>query len=161
MAVDQLTFVLWETREALEDLTFSLEQTLLFAGAGRARHLARATASLQTALARLEAAEQRRVEILAELAPAVGLEPGAPLRAVAKRLDPEERAPLLELRSTLLEQLGTVDRLADQLRQLLAQQLAATSDALALLGASPLLGTPQSAHRPRPRPEAVLVDTRA
>jgi len=163
MATEQLTFVLWETREALEDLAFALEQTLLFASAGRARHLARSSAAVDQAMAKLAAADQRRSELLAELAPSLGLDPNPSLRMVAERLPEEEGAALLDLRRSLLALLGQVDQLADQLRGVLAQHLAAANDALAVLGTTPPLVAPGARRSPggAPTPHPVLVDTRA
>jgi len=135
MGVDMLSACLWEQRQALEELAYQLEAELLLVAAGRHRWLARSTAAVQAALAELDAVEARRATAARRLAGELGLPPDATLNQLAQAL-PEAAQVLRSHRRNLRELLLQVDDLSERNRNLLARNLAATSDALALLGVS-------------------------
>lgn len=165
MGVDTLSACLWEQREVLEDLAFQLESELLMVASGRYRWLARTTAGVEQALARVAAAEERRAAAAGALATEAGLAPGANLEALAEAL-PDSAELLRSHRRNLQDLLRDVQDLVERNRMLLARNLAATTDALAMLGVDQGYGP---GHHPGAAATttttasggAVLVDARA
>lgn len=162
MGAEPLSACLWEERQALEDLAYQLEMELLAVTAGRHGLLPRATAALQRALAHLAACEAGRAGTAAELAAELGLAEDANLELLADAM-PEHADALRSHRRRLGELVQQVDELSQRIRGLLARNLAATTDALALLGVTPTYepeaGIPGGVAIPA-TPAAVLVDTR-
>ncbi len=164
MGVEALSSCLWEQREALEDLAYRLEAELLMVASGRYRWLARTTAGVEEALARLAAVEQRRAVEAGALAAEAGLQADANLEALADAL-PDAAEVLRSHRRNLHDLLHEVEELAQRTRALLARNLAATTDALAMLGVEqgygPDLGRRSPVHAATVQPgTAVLVDAR-
>lgn len=139
MFPDELSTCLWNQRQALETLAYQLQVEMLMAAAGRGRWLARSTAAAEAAVADLVAADARRVAAANELATALGLPPGATIEQLADGL-PEGSDVLRSHARHLQHLVGEVEALAEQTRGLLARNLAATTDALALLGVTPSYG---------------------
>ncbi len=165
MGVEALSSCLWEQREALEELAFQLEAELLMVASGRYRWLPRTTAAVEEALARLADVEARRGAAADVVAAEAGLAPGANLEALACAL-PDSAELLRSHRRNLQDRLHDVEELAASTRGLLARNLAATADALALIGVeqgySPDHARRSSASTPQARTAgAMLVDTRA
>lgn len=160
MGVEALSTCLWEERQALEDLAYQLEAQQLVVSAGRHRMLPRATGAVETALAHLAACEAARATAARQLAGELGLAADANLELLAQAL-PEHAEALRSHRRRLRELLTQVDDLTRGTRGLLARNLAATTDALAILGVTPdyPAATPGTGGPPL-RPAAALVDTR-
>ncbi len=133
MVSDELSTCLWTQRQALETLAYRLEVEMLMAAAGRSQGLARSTAATELALADLLVADARRAMAADELATALGLSPGATLEQLADAL-PDGSDVLRSHARHLHHLVGEVETLTEQTRRLLARNLAATTDALALLG---------------------------
>ena len=133
MLLDELSTCLWTQRQALETLAYHLEVEMLMAAAGRSRGLARSTSATELALADLLVADARRAMAADELATALGLSPGATVEQLADAL-PDGSDVLRSHARHLHHLVGEVETLTEQTRRLLARNLAATTDALALLG---------------------------
>lgn len=161
MGLDDLSVCLWEQRAALEHLAFRLEEELLVLAAGRHRWLTKALAEVTEAFAAVDAVEGRRAEAAGQVAIELGLEPGATLAALADATGGEDGETLRRHRTVLRQLIDTVQSLTERTSELLARNITATADALALLGVTP---TPayQAGGAPAPaRAGAWLVDTRA
>jgi ABC-type transporter Mla subunit MlaD len=159
MTVESLYACLWEERQALDDLVYHLEAELSLVEAGRHRRLPRATAAVQHALAELAARDRARAEAVATLAGQLGLERTCTLEALAQAI-PDHTDLLREHRRVLRNLVGQVDDLTRRLRSLLARHLAATTDALALLGVPPSYPTAGSSTPATHLAPSVLVDAR-
>jgi len=160
MGLNALLVCLYEESEALEHLAFKLEQEQLALVAGRPRLLARNSAEFSAAVSALDAVSRRREELVAAAAAAAGLPPTATLRALAaSSSDEDERRVLADRRQTMLELVARVNELCADNRRILARNLAATTDALALLGETPsyTAAATTSATRGAPR----MLDARA
>lgn len=151
MGVEVLSTCLWEERQALEDLAYQLETELLIVTAGRHRMLPRATAELESVLGRVAACEAGRAAASRALALELGMSPDANLEVLAQAL-PEHADALRSHRRRLRELLAQIDDLTRRTRGLLARHLAATTDALAVLGVT-------SDYRPAAAPGAVETAT--
>lgn len=134
-----LSAYLWEERQALEELAYQLETEQVLIASARHGLLARSTAAIERALAELTAVEARRSAAAGAVALELGLAANATLSQLADAL-PDQATALHSHRRNLRELLHQIDGLTEQNRKLLAQHLAATSDALALLGVAPTYG---------------------
>lgn len=160
MGVEALSTCLWEERQALEELAYQLQAQQLVVAAGRHRMLPRATEAVEGALAHLAACEAARATAARQLAGELGLAPDANLELLAQVL-PEHAEALRSHRRRLRELLTEVDELTRAIRGLLARNLAATTDALGVLGVAPAYPTTGAPTvGPAVRPAAALVDTR-
>lgn len=153
MGVEALSTCLWEERQALEDLAYQLETELLVVNAGRHQLLPRATADLEAALGRLAACEADRSAATRTLTAQLGVAPDANLEVLAQAL-PEHAEALRSHRRRLRELVAQVDDLSRRARGLLARHLAATTDALAVLGVTP-------DYRPVPAAGGAMASTAA
>jgi len=162
MGVEPLCACLWEERQALDDLVYHLEAELLLVQAGRHRWLPRATAAVQQALAALAARDAQRAEAVRVLATELGLSADCNLEALAQAL-PDHADVLRAHRRQLRALLAQVDDLTRRTRGLLARHLAATTDALAMLGVAPSYPAAPSLGNPPPTTSRlpVLLDARA
>ncbi len=138
MWVDPLTTCLATEHAAVEALVYKLDQQHLLLASGQHRWLPRATAEVEQAVADLQASTRAREEAARSAAAAAGLPAMVDLGAIVDAL-PEgaERAALAARQQTMR---SLVDQLGGSLsrnRELLARGMAATSDALALLGTTP------------------------
>jgi len=138
MGLNALVVCLFEESEALEYLAFKLEQEQLVLAAGRPRLLARNSAEFAAAVKALDDVSRRREQLVEIAAAELGLGPGTTLSALAEAAtDEDERRVLAERRRVMREQVGRIGGLCATNREILARNLAATTDALALLGESP------------------------
>jgi hypothetical protein len=158
MGPEALSTCLWEERQALEELAYRLEAELLVVASGRTRWLPRASAAVSDALAEVAARDARRASCVAALAAELGLAADVTIEALAEAL-PDHADALRSHRRHLRQLLAQVDDLTRRTRALLARHLAATTDALAMLGVAPDYPGPS---RPGAVAQApVLVDARA
>jgi len=161
MGLDELSVCLWEQRAALEHLAFRLEEELLVLAAGRHRWLTRTLAEVSEAFAAVDAAEVRRAAAARSVAEELGLPPEATLATLADATGGEQGDTLRRHRTTLRQLVETVQGMADRASELLARNITATADALALLGVT---ATPSYRAGGAPVQAAAgawLVDTRA
>ena len=154
MGLNALVVCLFEESEALEHLAFKLEQEQLVLLAGQPRLLARNNAEFEGAVKSLDAVSRRREQLVSEAALDMGLGPAPTLGALAEATqDDDERRVLEERRLAMLGLVGQINDLCARNREILARNLAATTDALALLGDGPsytaMATTAAGASRPR------------
>lgn len=127
-----------EEQEALERLLFKLREQQMVLTSGEHRWLAAATAEVESAVAELTVIGARRESVAAAVHAAHQVPVGANLTALAERVEDEMACQQLHQRQrTLRDVLDQVRRCSRQNRELLASGLAATNDALALLGTVP------------------------
>jgi flagellar biosynthesis/type III secretory pathway chaperone len=138
MGLNALVVCLFEESEALEHLAFKLEQEQLVLVAGRPRLLARNSAEFEQAVKALAEVSRRREQLVATAAAEVGLAPTTTLSALADvASDEDERRVLGDRRQVMRAQVARINSLCAKNREILARNLAATTDALAMLGDSP------------------------
>jgi hypothetical protein len=142
-----------EEEEALEHLLFKLREQHMVLSSGEHRWLGPSTREVEAAVRQLTAAGERREAVARTVHAAHGLPPGASLAGLAERVSDELTCQLLHQRQRSLRNvLDQVRRGSRQNRELLAHGLAATNDALALLGSVPTYdsagGVDRSAGRP-------------
>jgi hypothetical protein len=134
---EELSACLWEERAALEQLVFRLEQENLVLASGRHRLLRPSTAEVATASAEVNRIEQRRLEITRSVGEELHLGPDATLESIADAVDGPLADALRGHRQALRALVRLVTGLVEANRELIARGLAATTDALALVGAAP------------------------
>jgi hypothetical protein len=138
MGLNALVVCLFEESEALEHLAFKLEQEQLVLVAGKPRLLARNSAEFEEAVKALDLVSRRREQLVTEVAGELGLSPPTSLSVLADAApDEDERRVLGERRQVMRAQVARINELCAKNREILARNLAATTDALALLGESP------------------------
>jgi hypothetical protein len=154
MGLNALVVCLFEESEALEHLAFKLEQEQLVLVAGKPRLLARNSAEFEQAVRALDSVSRRREQLVSDAAAELGLAPTITLGALADAAqDEDERRVLAERRQAMRVLVARINELCTTNREILARNLAATTDALALLGESPsytaMATTTVGAPRPR------------
>ena len=138
MGLNALVVCLFEETEALEHLAFKLEQEQLVLMAGRPRLLARNNAEFEQAVDALAVISRRREQLVAVAAGELGLPVATTLRALADvSPDEDERRILTERRRVMQDLVERVNALCRANREILARNLAATTDALSMLGEGP------------------------
>ncbi|HUY22918.1 MAG TPA: flagellar export chaperone FlgN [Acidimicrobiales bacterium] len=151
--MNALVVCLFEESEALEHLAFRLEQEQLVLLAGKPRLLARNNAEFEEAVKGLDVISRRREQLVAAVAAEMRLTPTPTLGALAEAAQDEDERRVLEERRQVMRAL--VDRINDlcaRNREILARNLAATSDALALLGDGPSYTAMATTSVVAPRP---------
>jgi hypothetical protein len=134
----ELLACLSEEQAALEHLLFKLKAQNLILSSGEHRYLPECTAEVESAVLVLTVSGRRRESVAATVHAAHGLPADAKLTALADAVDDEVICQQLLLRHrSLRDILDQVRRCSRQNREMLAHGLAATTDALALLGAVP------------------------
>lgn len=138
MGLNALVACLFEESEALEHLAFKLEQEQLVLVAGKPRLLARNSVEFEQAVKALDVVSRRREQLVAVAAGEFGLPATTTLSTLADAAqDEDERRVLAERRQIMRAQVARISDLCARNRQILARNLAATTDALALLGDGP------------------------
>lgn len=138
-----------EEQRALEYLLFKLREQHLVLNSGEHRWLAACTAEVESAVRELTGVGARREVLASQVHAAHGLPGGSTLGALAERVGDELTCQLLLQRQrSLRDILDQVRRCSRQNRELLAHGLAATNDALALLGSVPTYDCAGGAVRP-------------
>lgn len=138
MGLNALLVCLYDESEALEHLAFKLEQEQLVLMAGKPRLLDRNNREFQEAVNALDVVSRRRQELVGAAATELGLAPTTTLGALADASGDEDEQRVLRERRAIMR--GLVDRinaLCGANREILARNLAATTDALTLLGERP------------------------
>ncbi len=155
-----LLAVLADEQAALEHLLFKLREQHMVLSSGEQRWLSQCTAEVESAVHVLTATGRRREDLAARVHHAHGLAPGSNIKALAGRVDDELTCQhLLQRQASLRDVLDQVRRCSRRNRELLAHGLAATNDALALLGCLPTYDSAGEITQ-NGRPESVNLDTR-
>ncbi|HUO47454.1 MAG TPA: flagellar export chaperone FlgN [Acidimicrobiales bacterium] len=157
--VEDLSACLWEERAAIEQLVFRLEQENLVLVSGRHRLLMQSTAEVAAASAAVDQLESRRLEITGALGKQLGLAWPVTIEALALAV-PESSETLRAHRAALGDLVGSVTDLVDRNRALIARALAATTDALALVGAAPAGAYDASGTRAAASLGSLMLDAR-
>ena len=140
-------------RQALELLLFKLREQNMVLTSGEHRWLAQATAEVEQAVKDLTVAGNAREAESARVHAYYRLAPGANIAALAEAVADELTCQqLLQMQRQLRDILDQVRRCSRQNREMLAQGLAATNDALALLGMVPTYDSAGSVERSAGRP---------
>jgi len=134
---ENLSACLWEERAAIEQLAFRLEQENLVLVSGRQRLLPQSTTELTAATTAVDEIERRRVDLVRSFGEELHLGPDATLESIADVIDGPCADALRGHRLALRSLVGVVADLVERNRELIARGLAATTDALALVGAAP------------------------
>ena len=159
MDFDGIVNYLMVEQQALEELSFKLEEERLILLAGRHRLLDRATAEVEFASAALTAVGETRATLLRQAADDLGLPLDASLRMIAEAAPTAVvRERLRYLRDRMRATLGLIHDATAHNRELLAAGLAATTDALGLLGTSVSYDASGATRRGGNTP--ALIDTR-
>ena len=150
---EDLLACLAEEEKALEHLLFKLREQNMVLTSGEHRWLAASTSEVEAAVRALTAAGERREAVAQSVHAAHGLPAGANIRTLAERVKDELVCQQLHQRQRSLRNvLDQVRRCSRQNREMLAHGLAATNDALTLLGNVPTYdsagGVDRSAGRP-------------
>jgi len=160
MGLNALLVCLYEESEALDHLAFKLEQEQLVLMAGKPRLLDRHNQEFQEAVNALDLVGRRRQELVGDAASQLGLGPSTTLSELADAsTDDDERRVLRERRDTMRGLVDRISTLCALNREILARNLAATTDALALLGERPSYTAMATTSVGAPRPR--IVDARA
>ncbi len=135
---EALLACLAEEQDALGRLLFKLREQHLILTSGEHRWLEPSTSEVESAVRQLTDVGQRREAIAGRVHAAHGLPAGSTLARLGERVSDELLCQQLHQRQrSLRDVLDQVRRSSRQNRRLLATGLAATNDALAVLGAVP------------------------
>ncbi|MHB1486054.1 MAG: flagellar protein FlgN [Acidimicrobiales bacterium] len=137
MGFDDVSVRLWHERRVLEMLVFKLEEEHLVLASGRHNWLAHATAEVEQVLEALKTADDSRAEAVLELAGELGLGPQPTLDDLAGAAPAPWGDILSQHRRALLATLEHIQEVSAHNREILARGIAATADALALMGEQP------------------------
>lgn len=134
----ELLEVLADEQDALEHLLFKLREQHLVLSSGEHRWLSHSTAEVESAVHVLTATGRRREDVVARVHRAHGLSSDSNIAALAASVEDELTCQqLLQRQRSLRDVLDQVRRCSRQNRDILAHGLAATNDALAILGSVP------------------------
>jgi len=158
---EELSACLWEERAALEQLVFRLEQENLVLAAGRHRLLRPSSAEVEQASAEVDRIEQRRLALTESVGADLHLGPDANLDTIAAALDGPLADAMHGHGEALRALVHLVNGLVDSNRELIARGLAATTDALALVGAAPTGAYTASGAASSSPYGAMMLDARA
>ncbi len=126
----QLSAILWQERELLEDLLFALENQHHVVAGARTRWLGRADAAVAATTRAVQTAEVLRAIEVDGLVAQLGLEPTASLREIADAAAEPWQSLLDEHRDALRALTDEVDEATERNRALLVAGEQATRDAL-------------------------------
>lgn len=161
MGFDELSTRLWRERCVLELLRFKLAEEHLILASGHHGWLDRATAEVEQVVEMLELADAEREEAVDAVARSLGLGPTPTLADLAGAA-PEPWAEILAgHRQAMLEHFEEIEKVSAANREILARRMAATSDALAYLGAQPSVAYGSSGAPSRSRTDVRLVNATA
>ncbi len=137
MGFDEVSSQLWRQRRVLEMLLFKLEEENLILTTGRFVWLERAASEIQDVVEELRQSESDRAQAVCAVAEELGLG-SAPTLAELVDASPEPWDSILDQhQKALLETFVQIERVSGHNREILARGMAATADALSLLGEQP------------------------
>ena len=160
MALERLSASLWEERVALERMLFKLEEEHLVLASGMHHWLPSATAEVEEAMRELSDVENGRIQASYEAALELGLPKDATLREISDAADEKWSGVFADHRSMMQGILARIGHLVKRNKELLARGIAATADALTILGAAPT-SYDTSGHQTQIRNAALMIDARA
>src|SRR5690606_9614057 len=130
MGLNELSTVLWRERELLETLLFKLEEEELILASGRTRWIGRATREVEHVLDQIRGVELGRAIEADDAAREVGLPEGASLLELSKAAPAPWNDLLRSHHVALTDVTAQIDALAQSNRDVLAQSVRATQEAL-------------------------------
>ncbi len=130
MGLNELSTVLWRERELLEMLLFKLEEEELILASGRTRWIGRATREVEAVLEQIRGLELGRAIEADDAAREVGIEEGASLLEIAKAAPSPWNDLLRSHHVALTDVTSQIDALAHSNRDVLAQSVRATQEAM-------------------------------
>lgn len=139
MSFDQLSTVLWRERELLETLLYKLEVEELVLSSGRAKWVGHAARDVEALLDRIRSADLGRAVEADAAARDVGLPEGASLAELAAAAPAPWDEMMRGHHAALSEITAQISALGHLNRDLLAQSVLATQEAL--LGINETVGT--------------------
>jgi hypothetical protein len=139
-------------------LVFKLEEEHLILVSGRHTWLKHATAEVEHIVDALRAAEAVRTEAVAELGEELGIGPSPSILDLAEAAEEPWSDIFIQHQEELLEILNKINSIASANREILAQNIVATTDALSLLGESPAAAYDSNAQAVSEVPNARLMN---
>ena len=130
MGLNELSTVLWRERELLEMLLFKLEEEELILASGRTRWIGRATREVEHVLDQIRGVELGRAVEADDAAREVGLPEGSSLLELSKAAPAPWNDLLRSHHVALTDVTAQIDALAQSNRDVLAQSVRATQEAL-------------------------------
>ena len=130
MGLNELSTALWRERELLESLLFKLEEEELVLASGRTRWLGRATREVEAVLDQIRAVELGRAIEADDAAREVGVPEGASLLELAKAAPSPWNDLFRSHHGALTDLTQQIDAIAHSNRDVLAQSVRATQEAL-------------------------------
>ena len=159
-ALASVAAILWDERQHLEDLLFSLVSEQLVVAAGQTRWLSRADEQIRGAVARLQDAEVTRAVTVSSLARALGVPDDMTLAGLAQASPEPWRDAFTDHRAALRALVAEIDAAVAENHRLLLAGSQAIRDTLDRLG--PFAGTYDSrGGSVRQRTDPALLDEQA
>ncbi|MCP5027985.1 MAG: flagellar protein FlgN [Actinomycetia bacterium] len=131
----RLARLLWQHRRLLEDLQYRLEVQNLLLLAGRDQWVARVTSEVQETIDDISTNEVLRATLVDQLAPALGLDPGATLQDLVVAAPEPWNMIFEDHRISFLVAVERIDELSNSARQVLREGLDRTRSMLSSLTA--------------------------
>lgn len=139
MSFDELSTRLWRERCVLELLRFKLAEEHLILASGHHAWLDRATAEVEQVVEMLELADAEREQAVAAVGTELSLGT-TPTLAQLVTVAPEPWSEILAgHRQSMIEHFEEIEKISAANREILAQRMASTADALAYLGVQPAI----------------------
>lgn len=153
-----LLLCLKDEQEVLERLLYTLRVQNLLLAAGEVRWMAASNSELEEAVKAISVISARREQLAAEANHAHGLTLGRLKDLAGSVADEWACQQLMQRQAVLRDLLDKVRRCSKDNQQMLAHGLAATTDALSILGRVPTYNASGSVSAPTP---SISIDTRA
>ena len=138
MGASEVSTLLWRERQLLDLLVFKMEEEQLILAASRPHLLGPASAEVAQVLEQISQCEAERELATRELASELGIGSPARLAEIVEASEEPWTGIFAEHRKGLVSAVSRIKVLATETKALLATRLAATTDALALLGQAPV-----------------------
>lgn len=158
MGYERVSNQLWQERKILELLVFKLEEEHLILVSGRHAWLKHATTEVEHVVDALRAAEAVRAEAVAELGEELGIGSTPSILDIAEAAGDPWSEIFIQHQEELLKILNKINSIATANREILAQNIVATTDALSLLGESPVAAYDSNAQAVSEAPSARLMN---
>jgi hypothetical protein len=131
----ELSRVLWQQRDLIERLEYRLEVQQLIMVSHRADRLAMAVGEVEAAIEQIRLAEDRRLEIVRQVAGALGLPTTATISQIRAVVEPPWDYVLSDHHTAFLRLVASTEELTSRNRELAHQGLGDARTAVAHLGA--------------------------
>jgi hypothetical protein len=130
----ELSRVLWQQRDLIERLEYRLEVQQLIMVAHRTDRLATAVGEVEAAIEQIRLAEERRLQVVREVASALGLPPTATITQIRAVVDPPWDYVLSDHHAAFLRLVASTEELTSRNRELAHHGLGDARTAVAHLG---------------------------